>query len=78
MQQMPSTTPDSRTISRTSSVMSVTCSPPVVRKCRSAWKTFIGVELTSGGRRRHPIGMVCEGGAVRFSSARHDHAGAGP
>ena len=32
------------TISATSSVMSVTWSPPVVRKCRSAWKTFIGEE----------------------------------
>src|SRR6476661_7848691 len=44
MQQMPSTTPDSRTISATSSVMSVTWRPPVVWKCRSAWKTFIGDE----------------------------------
>src|SRR4051794_28105296 len=43
---MPSTTPDSRTISATSSVMSVTWRPPVVWKCRSAWKTFIAGDLT--------------------------------
>ena len=33
----------------TSSVMSVTWRPPVVWKCRSAWKTFIGVECNERG-----------------------------
>src|SRR4051812_37439863 len=43
---MPSVTPDSRTIAATSSVMSVTCRPPVVWKWRSAWKTFIPRQFT--------------------------------
>src|SRR4051794_39557353 len=38
---MPSTMPLSRTASCTSSVMSRTVSPPVVRSCVSRWKTFI-------------------------------------
>src|SRR3954468_14210997 len=37
---MPSTTPLSRTQSTTSSVMSRTWSPPLVRSCVSCWKTF--------------------------------------
>src|SRR3954470_25053237 len=48
--QMPSCTPDSRTISATSSVMSVTCSPPVVVNVRSAWNTFIGGEFNGSAR----------------------------
>src|SRR5262245_48484819 len=37
---MPSTTPLSRTASDTSSVMSRTARPPVVRRCRSCWKSL--------------------------------------
>src|SRR5260221_6448855 len=51
---MPSVTPDSRTISATSSVMSVTWRPPLVWKCRSAWKTFIARECNE--RLRSSVG----------------------
>src|SRR5690242_9141206 len=62
MQAMPSTIPLSRTQPFTSSVMSVTVRPPVVRKLRSCWKTFIGRELyacpplSTGSRRWLPSG----------------------
>src|SRR4051812_3829822 len=50
---MPSTTPLSRTQSTTSSVMSRTWSPPLVRSCVSCWKTFTVRSPSSvvGGRR---------------------------
>src|SRR5579884_4384024 len=41
MQAMPSTTPLSRTARWTSSVMSLTVRPPVVRRRVSCWNTFI-------------------------------------
>src|SRR5579884_1212261 len=41
MHAIPSVTPLSRTAARTSSVMSVTVSPPAVRSRVSCWKTFI-------------------------------------
>ena len=40
MQAIPSSMPLARTASLTSSVMSVTVSPPDVRRLRSSWKTF--------------------------------------
>src|SRR5262245_60972491 len=52
MQAMPSCTPLSRTASCTSSVMSVTVSPPVVRSFVSRWKTFTGGILRYGEGRR--------------------------
>src|SRR6185312_12109136 len=51
---MPSRTPLSLTASATSSVMSRTWSPPVVRSCCSRWKTFTArspPSLTLSGRR---------------------------
>src|SRR5215471_373012 len=45
MHAMPSTTPLSRTAPCTSSVMSVTVSPPAVRKRVSCWKTFIAAAI---------------------------------
>src|SRR3954471_2176543 len=50
---MPSTTPLLRTQSTTSSVMSRTWSPPLVRSCVSCWKTFTVRSPSSvvGGRR---------------------------
>src|SRR5579884_4292459 len=58
---MPSATPDSATISRTSSVMSVTCSPPVVTKCRSCWKTFIARRVYyPNPARRNELGPVAQ------------------
>src|SRR5215831_7008197 len=45
MQAIPSTTPLSRTAPCTSSVMSVTVSPPSVRKRVSCWKTFIAAAI---------------------------------
>src|SRR4029079_12967635 len=41
MQAIPSTTPPSRTAFCTSSLMSVTVSPPAVRRRVSCWNTFI-------------------------------------
>src|SRR5262245_24845951 len=41
MQAIPSATSLSRTARCTSSVMSVTVSPPAVRRCVSCWNTFI-------------------------------------
>src|SRR5690348_16428216 len=45
MQAIPSVTPLSRTAFCTSSVMSVTVSPPAVRRRVSCWKTFIVVAI---------------------------------
>src|SRR4051794_38842236 len=59
---MPSTTPDSRTISATSSVMSVTWRPPVVWKCRSAWKTFITWDPNEYPRAFGPVAQRLEQG----------------
>src|SRR5690349_21064411 len=50
MQTIPSRMPLSRTAPCTSSVMSVTVSPPEVRSCVSRWKTFTGAY--SGERRQ--------------------------
>src|SRR6478735_4011804 len=52
MQAIPSVMPLSRTASRTSSVMSRTVRPPVVRSCVSRWKTFTAPIL------RVPAGYV--------------------
>src|SRR5690348_10788987 len=45
MQAIPSTTPLSRTAFWTSSVMSLTVRPPVVRRRVSCWNTFIVVAI---------------------------------
>src|SRR5919204_1336187 len=70
---MPSTTPLSRTASLTSSVMSRTARPPVVRSCRSCWKTFTFAHPPRCGRPRSAGGPI-----VRVSAAsRLDQASAG-
>src|SRR5215471_16660549 len=77
MQAIPSTTPLSRTAPSTSSVMSVTVSPPAVRRRVSCWKTFIAVAILreavpgaggdlstlSGSCRRSPV-VVLAGEAL--------------
>src|SRR5690349_23399768 len=45
MQAIPSTTSLARTAACTSSVMSVTVSPPAVRRRVSCWNTFIAVAI---------------------------------
>src|SRR6266536_2971447 len=62
---MPSITPLSRTASVTSSVMSRTARPPLVRSCRSCWKTFTVAHPPRCGRPRSAGGPI-----VRVSSSR--------
>src|SRR5579862_181544 len=49
MHAIPSVTPLSRTAACTSSVMSVTVSPPAVRRRVSCWKTFMDVAILRDG-----------------------------
>src|SRR5947208_661107 len=58
---MPSTTPLSWTASCTSSVMSRTARPPVVRSCRSCWKTFTVCSPSFVDGRGCAGGLYCEG-----------------
>src|SRR6266540_1791257 len=62
---MPSTTPLSRTASLTSSVMSRTARPPVVRSCRSCWKTFTVRSPSFVDGRGSAGGPYCEGFGAR-------------
>src|SRR6266480_1491688 len=55
MQAIPSTTPLSRTAFCTSSVMSLTVSPPAVRRRVSCWNTFIVAAIL---RESLPDGVV--------------------
>src|SRR5579871_2917865 len=66
---MPSTTPDSPTIALTSSVMSVTWRPPLVRNFRSLWKTFTGASLDNSGH-RSPAPIAFGSGAARPGAFR--------
>src|SRR5579875_2756246 len=66
MHAIPSVTPLSRTADCTSSVMSVTVSPPAVRSLVSCWKTFIVAAILReslperGTERSHPQWILQE------------------
>src|SRR2546423_4820508 len=65
---MPSETPLALTASATSSVMSRTDSPPLVRSCVSRWKTFTSLTLLDSETARGAGRSYSEGsGATRHA-----------
>src|SRR5690242_12413457 len=76
---MPSVMPLSRTASSTSSVMSRTVSPPVVRSWVSRWKTFtapiVRVPAASGTGEPSIPGHTARGGRLAFRDGRRPTAG---
>jgi len=80
MQAIPSTTPLSRTAFCTSSVMSLTVSPPVVRRRVSCWNTFIVVAILreslpdARGELPNPQWILRSGGDVILPVERVERA----